>query len=167
MKLNRTLSSLRDKAAILCAALPLLAGCSSRYDEDLAVNKMPVSQMQATNFLALNADKPGTPVDVQRYVVPGKFTIVAYLSPYDAKSVDIEPRLNLLTQMRQDLAVRTVNINRPEIRSVDWQSPVLQDAEIRTLPYFRIYEPSQALRAHGRPAYEQIMQWVQPAPATY
>jgi hypothetical protein len=35
---------------------------------------MPIEQMQATNFLPLNADKPGTPVTVQRYLVQVVFT---------------------------------------------------------------------------------------------
>jgi len=171
MNVNRRITSIYPsfrKAACLSVplfALTLLAACShAQHVDDLAVAKMPLDKMQATNFLPLNADKPGTPVDVQRYVVPGKYTIVAYFSPYDAPSVTLEPRLLQLSQTRNDLAVRIVNINRPEVQSIDWQSPVIQDARIQTLPYFRIYDPALNLRAQGRPAYTQVEQWVKALP---
>src|ERR1700689_3141909 len=75
---------------VLLATLTILSACSPRDIEssELAVAKVPKSQLQAMNFLPLNGDRPGTPVDVLQYLVPGKYTIVAYLSPYDAKSVD-------------------------------------------------------------------------------
>jgi hypothetical protein len=140
--------------------LTLLSACSVRDADDLAVARLPISQMQATNFLPLNADKPGTSVDVQRYLVPGKYTIVGYFSPYDGPSMSLAPRLVQVSQVRSDIAVRTVNINRPGVQGIDWQSPIVQNAQIQTLPYFEIYDPARRLRAHGRPAYGQVIQWV-------
>jgi hypothetical protein len=145
-------------------ALTLLSACSSHNGDELAVAKMPKSQMQATEFLRLNEDKPGTPVDVQHYLVPGKYTIVEYLSPYDGLSVNIEQRLAQLCQVRRDIAVRIVNINRPEVQQVDWESPVIQYARIQKLPFIQIYDPNQSLRAQGRPAYQQVIEWVRALP---
>ncbi len=133
-------------------------------ESDLEVSRIPTSELQATAFVQLNEDKPGTPVDVRKYLVPGKHTIVGYLSAYDDSSLNIEPRLLKLTEIRKDLAVRIVDINRPEVKAVDWESPIIQDLRIQSLPYFEIYDPAQALRAHGRPAYEQVSQWIQPIP---
>lgn len=158
------------KAACLSALLftftLLLTACSLRHDDedDLAVAKLSKSQMQATNFLPLNADKPGSQLDVRRYLTPGKYTIVAYLSPYDEPSTSLEPRLVQLSQVRNDIAVRTVNINRPGVEGVDWQSPIMQNTQIQKLPYFLIYDPAQNLRAKGRPAYEGVMQWLRELP---
>lgn len=148
-------------ASMVLLSLWLTFGCSKEQGSDLAVDRLTIEQQQATNFLPLNPDKPGTPVNVLNYLAPGKYTIVAYFSPHDATSVEIEPKLIQLTQSRNDIALRTVNINRPDVQSIDWQSPILVDAEIQTLPYFQIYDPAQALRAQGRPAYEQIKQWIQ------
>jgi len=146
---------------VLLASLTILSACSHQeMMSELAVAKMPKSELQAMNFLPLNGDRPGTPVDVENYLVPGKYTIVAYLSPYDAKSVSLEPRLIQLCQVRNDIAVRTVNINRPEIQGIDWGSPIAQSMQIQTLPYFLIFEPSQRLRAKGRAAYEGVMQFL-------
>jgi hypothetical protein len=155
--------SFREAACVVALLLTFsfLTACSTEHTDDLAVEKLPLEQQQATNFLPLNPDKPGTPVDVQRYLVPNKYTIVAYLSPYDDTSVSIEPKLIQLTQARNDIALRTVNINRPEVQGIDWQSPIIQAAEIQTLPFFQIYDPAESLRAQGRPASEQINQWIQ------
>jgi len=144
--------------------LTLLFGCSSHEGDELAVAKMPKSQMQATSFLPLNDDKPGTPVDVQRYTVPGKYTIVEYFSPYDGPSANLAQQLARLCQVRRDLAVRIVNINRPEVQQVDWESPVIQYARIQKLPFVQIYDPGQSLRAQGRPAYQQVIEWVRALP---
>jgi len=150
--------------SMILFASTLLAACSPKPQQvdDLAVAKLPIEQMHATNFLPLNADKPGTPVDVQRYLVPGKYTLVGYLSRHDGPSVRLEPRLVKLAQVRNDLAVRIVYVDRPGMQSIDWQSPVIQGMGLLTLPYFQIYDQSRNLRAKARPAYEQVTQWVGP-----
>ncbi len=143
-------------------ALGLTACSQDAPADDVAVAKMPLSEMQATSYLPLNPDKPGTPVTIQNYLVPGKFTLVQFFSPYDGVSPGLEPQLIQLTQARNDIAVRTVNVNRPEEQQgIDWQSPVLDGSGIQKLPYFQIYDQSRNLRAQARPAYEQVSQWVQ------
>lgn len=144
---------------IALISLPLTS-CSKEESNGLAVSKMSEIEIQQTDFLPLNQDMPGTPVDAQRYLVPGKFTIVAYLSPYDETCVNLEPQLIRLIESRDDIAVRTVNINRPEVEAIDWNSPIMKEELITKLPYFRIYDKRFNLRAQARPAYEGVMQWI-------
>ncbi len=152
---------------VLVLTLTLLSACSaSEPVDDLAVAKMPTSEMQATNYLPLNEDKPGTPVNVPRYLAPGRYNIVEYYSPYDANCANLQPLLVQLAQTRNDIAIRTVNVNRPEIQQVDWGSQVMLDLQIQKLPYFQIYDLRQGLRAQGRPAYEQVNQWVRSLQST-
>lgn len=142
-----------------------LTGCSNDLQvEDLAVAKMPVSEMQSTLYLPLNADKPGSFVNVQNYLVPGKYTLVQFFSPYDGVSPLIEQQLVQLSQSRQDLAIRTVNVNRPDVEGIDWQSPALQMARVTKLPFYMIYDPARNLRAQSRPAEEQVKQWLSAPP---
>ncbi len=149
---------------MICFVSITLSACTraETVGSDLAVARIPKSELQATAFVQLNEDKPGTPVEVREYLVPGKHTIVGYLSAYDDHSLDIEPKLLKLTEQRNDLAVRIVDVNRPEFKAVDWESPIVQELRIQSLPYFEIYDPAQEMRAHGRPAYEQVAQWIQP-----
>lgn len=159
--------SFRQAAArisLLLSTSIILVACSVEKPDDIAVAKMPKEKMQATNFLPLNPDNPGAQLHVERYLVPGKYTIVAFFSPYDAPSMGLARKVYQLSQTRSDIAVRTVNINRPGVQGVDWQSPIVQYDQIRTLPYFVIYDPAQGLRAKGRPAYEGVMQWLRELP---
>jgi hypothetical protein len=149
---------------VLAIAGTCLASCSASQPQGygLAVEKMDRQEMLSTNYLPLNADKPGTPVDPVLYTVPGKFTLVEYFSPYDQDCVNLDPLLVQLAQTRTDLAIRTINVNRPDVQGIDVDSPIMQYMQIQKLPYFQIYDTTQALRAQARPAYEQVMQWVQP-----
>ncbi len=56
----------------------------------------------------------------------------------------LAPKLQQITQMRRDVAVRTVDINRPGVQGVDWQSLIAQDLELQTVPFFIIYDPHQS-----------------------
>jgi hypothetical protein len=143
----------------LLSAVLFLSSCSAPR-ERLAVEGMSQSDLIATPVLALNDDKPGTPVNVTDYLVPGKYTIVHYYSPYAAQCAEIQPGLAGLPQVRSDLAVRTVNVNRPGVQDIDWQSPIMQQEQIGQLPFIRIYDPRGQLRAQGRPAYTQVVQWL-------
>jgi hypothetical protein len=149
---------------LLSALLLTLSGCGNA-GEELAVDKLSKEQMQSAPVLALNADKPGAAVEVQKYVVPGKFTLIEFYSPYSPECAGLAASLASLPSVYNYVTVRTVNINRPGSQGIDWQSPAAQRAGVTTLPYFLIYEPSQTLRAHGRPAYEQVQQWIR-APRT-
>jgi hypothetical protein len=151
----------RDAACLSLLLVTLITGCSALRGDDFAVDKVSKEQLQATPYVVLNADKPGMQIDPRQYLVPGRYTIVVYYSPYDQTSANLQPRLAQLVQVRQDLAVRMVNVNRAEAQGVDWQSPVVLNEGIQELPYIQIYEPNMRLRAHGRPAYEQVVQWVQ------
>lgn len=166
--LNRTIvgmhRSLGTTIRLFVPALVMmvLAACSAQHDpqDDLAVAKMPVSEMQATNFLPLNSDKPGTNVDVRRYLVPGKYNLVCFFSPFDGTYVNLEPALMRLSQIKTEVAVRVVNVNRPDVQGIDWQSQIVQAMGLQTLPYYIIFDPAGNLRAQGRPAQEQVNQWV-------
>src|SRR5689334_11205937 len=93
MQVLRRLTSNRIfRGAVCVSALCMLTACASERGSNLAIDKLTVEQQQATNFLPLNPDSPGTPVEVVNYLVPGKYTIVAYFSPRDEKSVEIEPK---------------------------------------------------------------------------
>ena len=73
--------------AAIVIALTVMSGCGgprSDTDEDLAVARLSETEIQTSAFLALNDDKPGTPVDPRHYLVRGKYNIVEYFSPYSA-----------------------------------------------------------------------------------
>lgn len=144
-------------------ALPVLAlaGCSSGEEtRSLAVDRISESEIQSMGYLELNEDQPGECFNIGNYLVPGKFNVVFLYSPYDEQSMSIKQQLPYLAKARDDLAIRTVNVNRPNVQGIDWKSPIVQVEGLNSLPYVRIFDPSLSMRAHGRPAREQLMQWL-------
>lgn len=147
----------------------MLTGCGGTSYEPLAVDKMTTEQIQTAPMLGLNEDKPGVAVDVQKYLAGGKYTLVQFYSPHSPDCIAFQASVARLPQMYNYIAVRNINIDRPDAQGIDLQSAAAQQAGLTSLPYFYIYEPNHNLRAHGRPAKEQVMQWLTAAssPQTY
>jgi hypothetical protein len=53
-----------------------------------------------------------------------------------------------------------VDINRPEIHRIDWESPVAEQYELRSLPYFKIYSPEGKLLVEGQEARQVVDNWL-------
>jgi hypothetical protein len=62
-----------------------------------------------------------------------------------------------LDSKRNDIIVHKVDINRPGIRGIDWESPVARQYNIHSVPYFMIYDPSGKLTHQGQEAYTEVM----------
>ena len=77
--------------------------------------------------------------------------------------MQLAPIMAKLAAKRPDLAIKKVNINRPEVNGIDWQSPLAQQYQIRQVPYFMIFSPQGQLVAQGRDAVETVQRWLQEA----
>ena len=53
-----------------------------------------------------------------------------------------------------------VDINRPEVHKIDWQSPVAQQYGLQSIPFFKIVGPNGQLIAEGKPARDQVDAWI-------
>lgn len=107
-------------------------------------------------------DKPervafGQEIAVTDYVVKGKTTIVDFTSKFCPPCERISPMLDKLHAERADVAVVKVDINRPDVRGIDWKSPVASQYKLRSIPHFKIYGPDGKLKAEGDEAYEQVV----------
>ena len=99
----------------------------------------------------------GEKIRLEDYVVAGKTTIFDFYSQYCPPCVAIAPELEKLHARRADVVVVKVDINRPGHRGIDWQSPVAQQYELRSVPHFKIYGPNGRLKADGDKAYETVI----------
>jgi hypothetical protein len=52
-----------------------------------------------------------------------------------------------------------VDINRPGVKGIDWDSPVSLQFNLPSTPQFKIYGPDGKLQAEGRPAYDLVKKW--------
>jgi thioredoxin 1 len=110
-----------------------------------------------------NAGRGGQIMDLKRLAAPGKTTLIDIYSPFCPPCVRLAPIIEQLAAKRPDLAVRKVNLNRPEVQGIDWQSPLAKQYQIRQVPHFMIFSPKGKLVAQGRDAVDQVRRWLQEA----
>ena len=90
----------------------------------------------------------------------GKTTIFDFTSEYCPPCRAIAPRLHKLHEERADIVVVEVDINRPGVQGIDWESPVVAQYGLHSIPAFRIYGPNGQLLAEGDEASNQVYNMV-------
>jgi thiol-disulfide isomerase/thioredoxin len=111
-------------------------------------------------------DKPleishGEQVKLSDYLVAGKTTVFDFYSQYCGPCRAILPRLEKLHETHGDISVVRVDINRPDVKGIDWKSPVAREFGLESIPHFEVYGPDGKLKAAGDSAYEMVMNWLE------
>jgi thiol-disulfide isomerase/thioredoxin len=101
----------------------------------------------------------GQAVNLADYLVPGKTTVFDFYSEYCGPCRAIGPHLEKLHTARADVAVVKVDINRPDVKGIDWKSPVARQYNLNSIPHFKVYGPDGKLKAEGDAAYEMVTSW--------
>jgi thiol-disulfide isomerase/thioredoxin len=109
-------------------------------------------------------DKPeriafGQQVNINDYLVPGKTVVFDFTSDFCPPCRAINPYLDKLHANRADVVVVKVDINRPDVKGIDWKSPVAQQYEMKSIPYFKVYGPDGQFIADGRAARDMVTAW--------
>lgn len=99
----------------------------------------------------------GEKVDIKEYLVDGKTVIFDFTSRYCPPCEAIAPYLHKLHAKVDDIVVVEVDINRPDVRGIDWRSPVAQQYGMRSIPHFKIFDGAGKLVAEGESAYKQVV----------
>jgi thiol-disulfide isomerase/thioredoxin len=128
----------------------------------LALVSFP-SGVWAGEIADANPGQTGQTFEVKSLLVHGKITLIDLYSPFCPPCMYLAPRIAKLADKRPDLAVRKLNINRPEVKGIDWRSPLAQQYQIRMVPYFMIFNPQGKLLAQGRDAMGTVQRWLQDA----
>lgn len=101
----------------------------------------------------------GNEVNLADYLVPGKTTIFDFTSEYCPPCRAIAPDLVKLHARRNDVAVVSVDINRPGVEGIDWKSPVARQYAMRSIPHFKVFGPDGKLIAEGNEARRLVTGW--------
>jgi thiol-disulfide isomerase/thioredoxin len=114
----------------------------------------------------VKGDKPariamGEKVTLEDYLVPGKTTIFDFTSKYCGPCQAIAPYVEKLHLTRDDIAVVSVDINRPDVKGIDWNSPVARQYDMHSIPHFKVFGPDGKLIAEGDPARKLVTSWFQ------
>ncbi|MBA3850144.1 MAG: hypothetical protein C0502_09140 [Opitutus sp.] len=125
----------------------------------------------AATTVALAAEKGPEPLVVARgerieladYLVPGKTVIFDFTSQYCPPCRMYDEPLKALHQKRADIAVVKVDVNRPGVKKIDWDSPVAKQYGMNSIPRFKIFGPDGKLLAEdigdNKPARRLVNEW--------
>ena len=101
----------------------------------------------------------GKQVKLADYLVPGKTTVFDFTSEYCPPCRAIAPMMEKVHMTRADIAVVKVDINRPGVKVIDFESPVARQYRLPSIPYFKIFGPDGKLRAEGDEARKIVIGW--------
>jgi thiol-disulfide isomerase/thioredoxin len=149
-----------------CFVLCLAAG--------LAASGMPAAADTHTKGPEPAHISHGRQINLADYLVPGKTTVFDFTSKYCGPCQRYSEPLARLHAKRADIAVVKVDINRPDVKGIDWQSPVARQFALQSIPQFKIYGPDGKLVAEDKlvfgpdgnpvardtPARQMVDQWL-------
>ena len=106
----------------------------------------------------------GQEVKITDYLVPGKITVFDFTSEFCPPCRAIAPALEKMHGKRADIAVVAVDINRPDVKGIDWKSPVARQYNLNSIPHFKVFGPDGKLMAEDGPedakARSMIVKWL-------
>jgi thiol-disulfide isomerase/thioredoxin len=107
-----------------------------------------------SSLLALEPYKeignPGDPLNLQPYVVAGRYTVFDFASQYcpPCRAATIQFKA-LAHKYPNHYAFRRIDINRPGVVGIDWTSPLARQYALQSIPHLVIYGPDKRLIAEG------------------
>jgi len=112
------------------------------------------------------AEKGATPAVISRgakitlteNLVAGKITVFDFYSKYSPPCVRFTPVLDMLHANRADVAVVKVDINRPDQKGIDLESPVSRQFNLNSIPHLKIYGVDGKLMNEGSNATKWIIE---------
>jgi thiol-disulfide isomerase/thioredoxin len=97
--------------------------------------------------------QPGEPIDLPPYVVAGRYTIFDFGSEYCPPCRQWAVQFKLLAEKYPDhYAIRRIDINRPGVVGIDWNSPLAQQYALHSIPHLTVFGPDKRLIADGEAA---------------
>lgn len=105
----------------------------------------------------------GQEVDLSKELVAGKTCIVDFFSIYCPPCMALAPYIEALADGRDDLYVIKVDINRPDHKGIDWQSPTAREFKLQSIPHIKIFGPDGSLQSEGDAARTKLIEMIQAA----
>ena len=136
--------------------LAVLAGCNR--SNEVAATPGVVAGHPATKAPPQRIAH-GQVVNIRDYLVPGKTVIFDFTSEYCPPCRAIAPKLHKLHASRADIVVVEVDLNRPGVQGIDWESPVAQQYGMNSIPHFKVFGPDGKQTAEGNEARKLVTGW--------
>jgi thioredoxin len=148
----------------LLALLAALVACQSGN----AQTETPADAQSESAAATPSVEKPEKPrvigqgavVDLFAERDPARTTVFDFTSEYCGPCRMFAPYLDKLHEMRPDITVVKVDINRPGVRGIDFGSPTAAPFRIPSIPHFKVMEADGTMIAEGEPARQLVVKWI-------
>ncbi len=110
-----------------------------------------------------NAGREGETLEIRSILSRDRTTAIDFYSPYCYPCMQLAPVMEKLAARMPEVQFVRLNINRPAVKGIDWQSPLVQQYHIKYVPYFMIFDSRGKLVAEGAAARQMIKDWLQKA----
>jgi thiol-disulfide isomerase/thioredoxin len=147
----------------LAAAFAILGCQSGNAATDGTAEKS--SETQAPADAQNKPDTPkiigqGATVNLADERDPARTTVFDFTSEYCPPCRRIAPYLEKLHDGREDVTVVKVDINRPDVRGIDWGSPTARQFGLQQIPHFKVMNQEGELIAEGNVAWDLVVKWI-------
>lgn len=120
------------------------------------VKKPPQIYSEDNRIQDVNSLHAGEGLNIYAYIVPGKYTIACFYSNHCHYSQNVKPFLRDLVLYREDVVIRYINIDRPNINKIDFHSPLAMQYGIHATPHVKIYDKTGQLIAEDKAAKQML-----------
>ena len=134
-----------------------VSSCGKNMDKQLSSTR----DKNLKVFEDVNVDNPGQEADVSRSIVYGKYTIIDFTSPGCGACQEIRPLLERALETRPDVVVRSYDVNRQGAPGIDWESPLVAQYRLNSLPGFKIYNEKGVVIAEGKQARNLVQELIE------
>jgi len=149
---------------VVIFAVALLAACSGsgnatdRDAENTVVVASDADTPEAAHPIRISQ---GQEVQLADYAVEGQYVVFDFMSDYCPPCRQIAPWMDRLNNESDEVTVVKVDINRPGVRQIDWQSPVAAQFRLSSIPHFKVMDEKGNLVAEGDQAWNMVVVWLQ------
>lgn len=150
-------------AAIALAGVLIAIGVSIVHRDAVRgeeENAVLAAQLGLSEYVVSNGEE----IDVQSYLIPGKTTVFDFYSRFCPPCMALKPLVERLPDVKKDVVLVEVDINRRGVVGIDWNSPVARQYHLNAIPHLAVYGPDGALiaedTASAAPARELVMGWL-------
>lgn len=131
----------------------------------LAVTLMLATATHAGPHRVINESSRGQQIDIAKFVVKGKLNIFDFYSKFCPPCMRISPLLEQLAEKDANVVVNKIDINRPDVQGIDWDSPVVKQYGLQSVPHFIVYDAQGKKVAEGNDARKMVIEMLQKAGA--
>jgi len=108
-----------------------------------------------------NPGRGGETMEMRSLLSRDRTTAIDFYSPYCFPCMQMAPVMEKLAARMPEVLFIRLNINRAGVKGIDWQSPLVQQYGIKSVPYFMIFDPQGKPVAQGPAARQMIKGWLQ------